>query len=172
MPKELLHYFFRLCLSSGLQSLPYPYGGVGLWLPWEHLSSVPGFPKVCARDLVLPTAMSAHGHLLGAQGVHLGPSSAQASSQMQFFLLNPMWFRDLAPVKSEGFFFFYSTGCTTFLPFWLQHRQGAQLEGKVSQWESEEMDSTLSWWQDCHLGLRLRCLADVLHRLFLMVWVK
>ncbi|KAK4828759.1 hypothetical protein QYF61_000750 [Mycteria americana] len=41
-------------LVRGLQDLPYPYGGVGLCLPREHLSSVPGFPEVSARDLVLP----------------------------------------------------------------------------------------------------------------------
>lgn len=128
MPKELLHYFFNLCLSSGLQALPYPYRRVGLWLPWEHLSSVPGFPEVCARDLVLPVQ---HEDLLEAQGVYLGSSSAPASSQMQFFPLNPLRFRHLALVKSEGFCLL-STGCITFLPSWLQQRQGVQLEGKVS----------------------------------------
>lgn len=33
-------------------------------------------------------------------------------------------------VKWEAFCLF-STGCTRFLPSWLQHREGAQLEGKV-----------------------------------------
>lgn len=106
-------------------------------LPWG-LCQGPG--SACA-------AVSAHEDLLEAPRVYLGASSVLASSQMQFFPLNPMWFRDLALVKSEGFCLL-STGCITFLPSWLQQRQGVKLEGKVSWWEQEGMDGVLSWWHD------------------------
>lgn len=58
--------------------------------------------------------------------VNLGESTALASSQMWFSPLNPK----CSSVKSEAFCSF-STGCTKFLPSWLQQRQGIQLEGKV-----------------------------------------
>ena len=71
---------------------------------------MPGTGDPCA-------ATSACGDLLGAEGVHLGASSAPASSQMQFFPLNPMWFRDLAPLKSEVSCFFVFNRLHCIPPF-------------------------------------------------------
>ena len=108
----------------------------------------------------------------GNLGVHLGASSAPASSQMQFFPLNPMmWFTDIALVKSEGFLF-------------VRFQQAAPhsslfgySKGKVCSWKEKcPGKSRRGWMVRCpggmiQLGLLLCCLADVLRRLLLMLWV-